>query len=277
MSHGLSLNPGSPCWVDVSSRDPAASRDFYGGLFGWSYHIDPDPENGHYTLAMLGDRPVAGMAGVPAVGDQPVAWTLYLTSANIVHLATLVQQRGGRVLYGPQELPGQGSLLVATDPTGGPIGFWQPTAGWVFRTADPGTLCWAELNTRDGAPADEFFASMFGYHQHQIGDGRAFDYTTWSLGEQTLLGRLQMGGEFPADTPPHWMLYFAADPARGTDGAVERVEMLGGTVHVEPFDSGFGRIAMVSDPSGAMFSLLDTSRVVNQEPSRAEVDDPYDD
>jgi hypothetical protein len=38
---GASFIPGSVCWIDVSSTDPAGSRDFYGGLFGWTYRIDP--------------------------------------------------------------------------------------------------------------------------------------------------------------------------------------------------------------------------------------------
>jgi predicted enzyme related to lactoylglutathione lyase len=49
---GTSFIPGSVCWIDVSSADPAASRDFYTGLFCWTYRIDPDPGRRHYTTAL---------------------------------------------------------------------------------------------------------------------------------------------------------------------------------------------------------------------------------
>lgn len=88
---------------------------------------------------------------------------------------------------------------------------------------EPGSLLWAELNTWDGPRADDFFANLFGYHQQQIGDGRDVDYTTWSPGGRTMLGRLQMNTDWAApDTPAHWMLHFAVNPQIGTDATVNR-------------------------------------------------------
>ena len=34
-----------PAWVDLSSSDAQASRDFYTKLFGWRVEVDPDPLN----------------------------------------------------------------------------------------------------------------------------------------------------------------------------------------------------------------------------------------
>ncbi len=267
--------PGEACWVDVSVSDPEASRDFYTGLFGWTYQINPDP--GHYTHALLDGEPVAGLGGVPVEPGQPVAWTLYLSSDNAAHTANEIGEHGGHVLFGPVDFPGQGIMVVATDPTGAQIGFWEPAEEWRFRAGVPGSLCWAELNTWDGQAADEFFAELFGYRQEQIGDGVGFDYTVWSLGTEALLGRRRMGDEFPSDASPHWMLYFSVAPETGADAAVARVAELGGWVSVHPFTSPSGRIAVVQDPGGAVFALIDPT--VQAEPTRGEagVDDPYDD
>jgi len=246
--------------MDVSSTDPAGTRDFYAGLFGWTYQIDPDPDGGHYTTALCGGRPVAGLAGVPVQAGQPVTWTLYLASTNIMYTAEVFAQWGGQVLYGPADVPGRGSVLIGADPTGGVIGFWEPDPPRVFHTADPGSLIWAELNTWDGAQADAFFANLFGYHQEQIGDGRYVDYTTWSRGGPTMLGRLQMTEEWAApEIPAHWMLHFAVDPQIGTDATVNRVLELGGRVDIYPYDTELGRIARVADPYGAGFALIDSS------------------
>jgi predicted enzyme related to lactoylglutathione lyase len=273
-----SFIPGSVCWIDVSTVDPAGSRDFYAGLFGWTYQIDGDPRRGRYTTALLDGRPVAGLAGIPAPAGQPVTWMLYLASANIKHTAGVFHQWGGRVLYGPTAVPGQGNMLIGVDPTGAAIGFWQPTRAWMFHTTDPGSLFWAELNTRDGKRADEFFANLFGYVQQQIGDGIDVDYTTWSRGAQLMLGRLQVGGDWSSDIAAHWMPHFAVDPQTGTDVAAGRVLELGGRVNIYPYDTELGRIALVADPSGAAFALIDpTARLELTTSGLAAVDDPDDD
>lgn len=67
---------GSVCWIEVSSTDPAGSRDSYAGLFGWTYQIDPG--RGQHTTALSAGWPVAGLAGGPAQPGQLVTWTVYL-------------------------------------------------------------------------------------------------------------------------------------------------------------------------------------------------------
>jgi uncharacterized protein len=258
-----SFIPGLVCWIDVSTTDPARTRDFYAGLFGWTYEINPDPGSGYYTTALCAGRPVAGLAGVPVQAGQPVTWTLYLASENVTHTANLFTQWGGQVLYGPANVPGQGSVLIGADPTGAVIGFWQPEIPRTFYATEPGSLIWAELNTWEGARADAFFVNLFGYHQQQIGDGRDVDYTTWSRGGPIMLGRLQMHEGWAAGMPSHWMLHFAVDPDEGTDAAVNRLLNLGGRVDDYPYDTELGRIARVADPSGARFALIDpTTRIV---------------
>ena len=275
-----SFIPGSVCWAAVSSTDPAVSRNFYAGLFGWTYQVDRNPGRGLYTTALYAGRPVAGLAAVPA--GQPVTWTLYLASVNVTHTSEVFGQWGGQMLYGPADVPGQGRVLIGADPTGAVIGFWQPATPWMFHTAGPGALFWAELNTWEGARADALFANLFGYRQQQIGDGIEMDYTTWSRGEQIMLGRLQLNEDWAApDTTAHWMLHFAVDPQTGTDAAVNRVLELGGGVDIDPYDSELGRIARVVDPCGAAFALIDPATrlqpATDLAAGTARVDDPYDD
>ena len=60
--------------------------------------------------------------------------------------------------------------------------------------------------------------------QRQIGDGRYVDYTTWSRGGYTMLGRLQRNEDWAAPgIAAHWMLHFAVDARTGIDAAVDRV------------------------------------------------------
>lgn len=282
VSRGASFLPGSVCWVDVSSTDPVGSREFYRGLFDWTYQSDSHPGRKRYTTALCDGRPVAGLAGVPVPAGHPGAWTLYLASANVMRTAQVLRGWGGRVLVAPTEVPGQGRALIGMDPTGATIGFWQPARAWMFRTTDPGSLYWAELNTWDGARADALFADLFGYQQRQIGDGIDVDYATWSCGEQMMLGRLRMNESWAdPDCRARWILHFTVNPQIGTDAAAHRVRALGGRLDMEPYDTEWGRIARVSDPSGAAFALIDPIDRVDAPTDvaagSARVDDPYDD
>jgi predicted enzyme related to lactoylglutathione lyase len=90
-----------------------------------------------------------------------------------------------------------------------------------------------------------------------------------------VLYRYVMGSEYSPQTPPHWMIYFEVDPARGTDATAGQAIMLGGNVVIQPYDTPFGRMAILADPDGAVFAVIDHSRAVST--GRAEVDDPYDD
>jgi predicted enzyme related to lactoylglutathione lyase len=67
-------------------------------------------------------------------------------------------------------------------------------------------------------------------------------------------GGMPMGDQFPAEVPPHWAVYFAVDD---TDATAEKAKQLGGQVQVEPMDiPDVGRFAVISDPQGAVFSVI---------------------
>ena len=205
--------PGQPVWVDLASPDRAASMDFYGGLLGWTFRTDP--ESG-YIIAFSDDLPVGGLFAA----DQylPPGWTIHFAVGSAHNTVERVRQLGGQVVLGPVEIAGQGRLAVVLDPAGAAVGFLQPVPSWRFGTKFANTFNWAELNTWDGALADQFFHLLFDFEQEQIGDGDTYDYTTWSLHGEQVVGRLRMGPEFPADYPPHWMIYFGVDPAAGRPG-----------------------------------------------------------
>ena len=50
-----------PAWVDLSTTDAEAARDFYSKLFGWRLEISEDPQYGGYATAKLDDKSVAGI------------------------------------------------------------------------------------------------------------------------------------------------------------------------------------------------------------------------
>ncbi|MER6714551.1 VOC family protein [Streptomyces sp. NPDC000877] len=251
----MPIRPGLPSLVDVTYQDLDVTKNFYSGLFGWTYDNTLDP-TGHYTYAVRDGQPIAGLR--PAQPGQPPAWTLYLQADSVPDTAEQVKSNGGHVIY-QNEAPGQGHVLIAADPTGAVIGFWQPTVAWDFRSAQPGSLVWAELHTRDGKSADDFYRHLFAYEQQQIGDGASYDYSTYAL-DYPVLGRLRVGDDHPTEAPAAWTVYFGVDPATGTDALAARAVELGGTLLREPEDIPAGRYAVLADVTGAAFAVIDNSK-----------------
>lgn len=65
------------------------------------------------------------------------------------------------------------------------------------------------------------------------------------------------GWGFHLPGTPCWLDLAAAD----TDAAVARVVELAGEMRHPPFDAPFGRMAIVSDPTGAVFTILKPSQL----------------
>ncbi len=78
-------------------------------------------------------------------------------------------------------------------------------------------------------------------------------YQMIKVGDRVVGGIMPMLGDEWGDLPSHWMVYFAVDD---TDATAARIVELGGSVSVEPFDMGVGRMAVCNDPDGNAFSII---------------------
>lgn len=242
---------GMPAWADLMTDDPAAARAFYGALLGWTFDVG-GPEFGHYAMAKVGGRNTAGIGQRPADAPFPNAWTLYLAVDDLGDTCAKITEAGGHITMPPLQVADTGRMAVAQEPSGGVFGMWQAQAHTGFQLRDePGSFAWTELNTRDLPRAQAFLEAVFGYRAEKLpGD---MEYRTLHVGEHTSGGILQMTETWPAEIPPHWMVYFAVPSA---DDAAAMARELGGAVHVPPFDTSHGRIAVLSDPQRAAFSVV---------------------
>ena len=68
-------------------------------------------------------------------------------------------------------------------------------------------------------------------------------------------GMMPIDEKWDPDPPPsHWASYIAVENA---DETTEKITANGGSIKVPPFDApGVGRMAMVADPSGADFAII---------------------
>lgn len=248
--------PGSVTWVDLMTPDIEGARRFYGELFNWRFAVGP-AETGHYTMAKVDGDNVAGMGQMQPDSPFPSTWTVYFGSRDVEAAAARIRELGGQVMFGPMDVMQEGRMLVAADPCGAVFGLWQPGAHHgAQRIDEPGAMCWREVNVRDVAAARGFYTALLGLAARPM-QAPGMIYETLHLGEATVGGMLQMDANWPDSIPSHWMTYFAVDDV---DAAVARVTNGGGKVYQPPFDTPYGRMSVVADPWGAVFSVMAMKR-----------------
>jgi uncharacterized protein len=243
---------GTPCWTDVTSTDLPRAVEFYRGLFGWDADVAPQPEAGGYTMFSLQGKSVA--AGSPPQQEGiPSHWTTYLASDAVDATAARIREAGGTVLADPFDVFDAGRMTVAQDPTGATFGVWQAGEHIGAQLAnEPGTLNWNQCQTPDPARAAEFYAAALGYGVDEVDVGTEEPFRVLQVDGKPVAGVRepipQMGGE------PQWSVVFSV---ADTDETVAKARELGGEVLIEPADlPQIGRIAVLRDPVGAMFQVI---------------------
>lgn len=119
-----------------------------------------------------------------------------------------------------------------------------------------GTVFWTELMTRDVDAAKRYYQDVCGWTFETMPMGPdSPDYILGMKGERPVVGMMDMNeSSDDAEAQPFWMSYFAVDDV---DAAVRDTIAAGGSVTREPFEvPGTGRIAIVTDPTGALLGLM---------------------
>jgi predicted enzyme related to lactoylglutathione lyase len=119
---------------------------------------------------------------------------------------------------------------------------------------EPGTFSYAELATTDVADAKRFYGGLFGWDYDEVPVPDSEPYTVARIEGDSVAGlALMQEQQRKAGVPPFWFCYITVASA---DDAAERAKELGGNVHADPFDvMDQGRMAVIADPTGAMFGI----------------------
>jgi len=131
-----------------------------------------------------------------------------------------------------------------------------------FSRHEPGSFCWAELATTDDANAKKFYTTLFGWGFEDSPAGPDMIYTTLKKKGKSIGALYKLGPE-QKGVPPHWNTYVSVASA---DDSAKKAKDLGGKLLMEPFDvMDVGRMAIVQDPQGAMFSLWQAKKHIGAE------------
>jgi uncharacterized protein len=244
---------GTPSYVELTSPDQQAAKTFYGPLFRWEFEDVDMGEAGVYVAVSVSGDTVAGISGqMPHLAGHPAFWGVYLTVDDVDAATAKVEPAGGKVEAGPFDVMELGRMASIQDPTGVRVNLWQAgqSIGSV-RVNEPGCPIWHELTSPDLPTATRFYADVLGVEWEAMPMETGDDYTCLMVE-----GR-PVGGAFPPPmegVPPHWEVYFNVEDA---DATAERAGELGGQVLQGPWDVvGVGRLAILQDPQGAVFGLL---------------------
>jgi uncharacterized protein len=240
---------GTPTWIDLGVPDLERAMAFYRALFGWEYELGP-AATGRSATCLLRGRPVAAIAANPDPDATDVWWNVYFATADCDATAERVADAGGTLLQAPTDVPDQGRMALARDPVGARFGLWQGRAHIGARVVnEPGSLVRNDLVTPTPDPARAFYAAVFDFTLDRNEDLPDFDFTFLRRPDGHEIGGVMGVPDAPRSA---WTTTFeVAD----TDAVVERATAAGGAAGA-PEDFVYGRMATITDPFGAEFSVI---------------------
>jgi uncharacterized protein len=248
LSTGVQTKVGTFIWHENNSTDAEKAKSFYTELLGWETEAWPGEQE--YTIIKVGGKGHGGIAA--AQGGAPSHWMGNVFVEDVDEVARRAEAAGGKVLYGPEDIPEVGRFALISDPQGATVSAFAPRPQGDGELGE-GVFVWDELHTSDTAAAKSFYGEVLGWSARDEDMGGGTIYTIFSTPSGT-----DVGGCFPLmegmQAPPHWLVYIGTDDVDATSA---RAKELGATIHVEPTDiPNTGRFSVLQDPAGAAFGLF---------------------
>ncbi len=198
-------------------------------------------------LSLLGRRtpqsPELATTGAPSL------WNTYPALDSVDDAVAKVEAAGGQVAIAPFDVTDAVRMAFVLDPSGAAVAFWQADLHiGASLVNEPGTITWNELITTEPSAA-AFYEQVLGLATSVMDMGSG-EYTLFEAAGQEVGGTVapQMPG-----VPNHWHVHFDVANA---DASVAKVTERRGSILAEPFDTPVGRTAVVGDPQGAAFSII---------------------
>ena len=97
---------GKVVWADLTTPDLAASKRFYGGLFGWTFRDIRAGEKG-YSVALLEGTPVAGLFqhATPSGERRRPAWVAFVAVRDVEAVKKTALENGATVPLRTADFP----------------------------------------------------------------------------------------------------------------------------------------------------------------------------
>jgi predicted enzyme related to lactoylglutathione lyase len=247
---------GKVIFVELVTPDLAGAETFYGALFGWTFR-DVATAGAPYAQASLDGAQVAGLVQRPvAPGEhrQP-AWLTFFAAPDVDATTKAATLNGGSVLRPPHSVPDRGREAVIADPQGAVFAVLASSSGDPpDLLGEPGEWIWSALLTSDADTDAAFYQILFKYEVFELPAEPGAQHLLLSTDNYARAS----ANTLPPDRPnahPHWLNFVRVEDTAQT---AAKVVALGGRVLVEPrVDRHGGKVAVVADPQGAPFGLME--------------------
>jgi len=247
---------GKVVLVELVTPDLAAAKQFYAGLFGWTFR-DIRAGGIEYAEALLDGLPVAGLIqkNVPAGEHRQPAWLSFFSVGDVDTAKKVALQNSGKVLFEPHSIPDRGREAVFADPQGAVFAVLASSSGDPDDVlSSPGEWIWSSLITSDPDSDAAFYQKLFDYEVFELPASEGAQHLMLASDNYA---RASVN-TLPANRPkahPYWLNYVRVEDAVKMTA---KVVALGGRVLVQPWiDRHGGKVAVVADPFGASFGLLE--------------------
>jgi predicted enzyme related to lactoylglutathione lyase len=244
-------HPGKFVWYDLMTNDLPAVKAFYEELFGWEFIETGEPGN-DYTVVLHEGNPIAGMFELRDVkAEQRYSqWISYLSVHDMNMAIEYTKQKGGSIYREPFNLPNRGNVAFIFDSQNAVLAFVKSSSG------DPlddepvyDEWLWTELWSNDIENSVSFYDGLLDYDYKKFKTKADNFYHVLEKESEPRAGIVKIPYE---DVKPHWMPYIAVeDPSI----VVDKVEQLGGKVLLGEEGVVGNTAAIISDPSGAVFTV----------------------
>jgi len=241
---------GKVVWHDLSTNDVDAAAKFYSELVGWTFTDLDMGELGKYKMIKAGDKDIGGI--INPEDYKGSFWLGYISSEDVDAAVERAKQMGGKLLYGPVDVPNEGRFAIIADAQDAVFAVYK-SVNPIPEDAEPkvGEFCWDELMTTDPEAAKGFYKEIFNWDYREMEMSGAETYTICKRGDVEAGGLMKLPPNVPA--PPHWMAYILVSDL---DATTKRVAELGGNVLLQPTDvPDMGRFSVIQDPTGGVISL----------------------
>jgi uncharacterized protein len=247
---------GKVAFVELVTPDLAAAKQFYAKLFGWTF---TDLSNGttQYSEASLDGHPVAGLIhkDLPTTQRRQPAWLSFIAVSDVDAAKKNALQHGAKVLFDPHSFPDRGREAVFADPQGALFAVLASSSGDPADVlAAPGEWIWSSLITSDPDKGAAFYQALFNYEVFDLSENEDSQHLILATDDYARASVNIMPVAHP-ESRPHWLNFVRVED---TEKMTAQVVALGGRVLVAPrLDRHGGKVAVVADPAGAAFGLLE--------------------
>jgi predicted enzyme related to lactoylglutathione lyase len=248
--------PGDPICADLATSDRSGSQAFYSEVFDWHFE-----EIEGRTQAMKGRRMAAGLGLMEGLDLADGRWWLCLAAPDLTGLTDQVPPGGS--ISRPIEIRGLGRAAVLEDPSGAKAVLWQPDKlepGALGSTH--GGLVWSDLIVDDPSQVAPFYGELFDVEVVPVEDPSTPN--TFNLQRRELEVPRMVAGIIPSahasprtDTGARWRPYFQVDHLETVLKVAERA---GGRSSTTGMSASGRRIAILTDPQGAEFGVVEAAR-----------------